>query len=381
MADIVQYSTYARMFLMDNTGYTPTVTLSKAGGAFAAAAGTVTEIGSQWYKIVLTTVDTNTAGDLAFHITAGGAADVDFTDQVVSEAQASALTVGSTANFSPTRNGIIDAAYRKCRVLGLGETLSGAHLSEGITALNFLIRQMDEEGRQVVGWGSAPTNLALVNNQAYYDSTDGLPTNLVELRAVSFRDANGTDTPLTLITMEGYEAIADKYTTGDPSKVYLVRNRNPASHALYVWPLPQNVGTQSEVTGSDALNYVCIRTHTSDSTNQPITGANWRLFWEQSGSSGSAWATGTAYTAPKLLRLWYTRPLADFTAANDNPDLPLGQSRILMLRLAADLAVDTGKPVEFEQRLRREYQDSERRVFRRSNKEQTTDTKHFVRYF
>lgn len=381
MAEIIQYSTYARMFLMDSTGYTPTVEISKAGGAFAAAAGTVSEIGDQWYKVVLTNVDTNTAGDLAFHIEAGGAADVDFTDQVLSEATASALAVGSTANFSPTRNGIIEGAWRKCRVLGLDETMSGTLLSKGLSALQLLLRQIDEEGNQVVGWSSAPTNLTLVNNQSYYDSTDGLPTNLVELKAVSFRNTSGADLPVTITTLEGYEDIPDKFTTGDPKKIYLARNRNPASHAVYIWPLPQNVGTQSEVTGSDALNYSCIRSHTSDSTNKPITGANWRLFWEQTGSSGSTWATATSYTAPKLLRLWYTRPLADFTAANDNPDLPLGQSRTLLLRLAKDLGFDAGRNEEWDRRIAREIAESERRVFKRSRKEKTDDTKHYVRYF
>ena len=39
-----------------------TVTLSKNGAAFAAAAGTVSAIGSGYYKLSASTADTNTAG-------------------------------------------------------------------------------------------------------------------------------------------------------------------------------------------------------------------------------------------------------------------------------------------------------------------------------
>lgn len=90
MALLKQSTAYNRTFLMvdsadhitGKTGLTPTVTLSKNAGAFAAAGGTVTEISSGWYKIALTTTDTNTVGDLAYHCTAAGADPTDFADQV-----------------------------------------------------------------------------------------------------------------------------------------------------------------------------------------------------------------------------------------------------------------------------------------------------------
>lgn len=90
MAILKQSTTYTRTFLMVQssdhitgiTGATVTVTLSKAGGSFAAAGGIVTEISSGWYKIALTTTDTNTLGDLAFHCTATSADPTDFCDQV-----------------------------------------------------------------------------------------------------------------------------------------------------------------------------------------------------------------------------------------------------------------------------------------------------------
>ena len=59
----------------------------------------------------------------------------------------------------------------------------------------------------------------------------------------------------------------------------------------------QTLTASSEVTGTDSLNYTCIRKHTAASTDRPITGANYTTYWKQKGSSGSTWVTGTAYTS------------------------------------------------------------------------------------
>jgi hypothetical protein len=64
------------------TGKSPTVTLSKAGGAFASPAGAVTEISAGWYKVAGNATDTNTLGPLALHATE---ASSDNCDLVVAE--------------------------------------------------------------------------------------------------------------------------------------------------------------------------------------------------------------------------------------------------------------------------------------------------------
>lgn len=91
MAFYKQSTAYTRTFKMidsadhlsKKTGLTCTVNLSKAGAAFAAAGGAVSEVANGWYKVALSTTDTNTLGDLSFYITASGADDTDFVDQVV----------------------------------------------------------------------------------------------------------------------------------------------------------------------------------------------------------------------------------------------------------------------------------------------------------
>lgn len=94
MATLKQSTSYTRTFMMIQTsdhitgitGATVTVLLSKAGGAGAAAGGVVSQVDATnnpgLYKIVLTTTDTATLGDLSFHCTATSADPTDFIDQV-----------------------------------------------------------------------------------------------------------------------------------------------------------------------------------------------------------------------------------------------------------------------------------------------------------
>lgn len=65
------------------TGLTPTVTLSKNGGAFAASAGAVSEIGNGWYQLAGNATDRSALGSLALHASATGADDCDIVLQIV----------------------------------------------------------------------------------------------------------------------------------------------------------------------------------------------------------------------------------------------------------------------------------------------------------
>lgn len=103
------------------TGLTCTVNLSKAGGAFGAAGGTITEVANGWYKIALTTTDTNTLGDLAYYITATGADDTDFSDQVsVRLIDDAAFPATSGRSMVVDANGLVDANTVKVGPTGSG---------------------------------------------------------------------------------------------------------------------------------------------------------------------------------------------------------------------------------------------------------------------
>lgn len=76
------------------TGATLTITASKDGAAFGSISPTVTERGSGWYSLALTTAHTDTLGDLAIHATASGADPVDLVCQVVAYDPTDATALG-----------------------------------------------------------------------------------------------------------------------------------------------------------------------------------------------------------------------------------------------------------------------------------------------
>lgn len=84
------------------TGLSPTVTISKNGGAFASPSGAVTEIGSGWYKVAGNATDTNTLGPLLLHATGSGADPTDDRYDVVAYDPQAATNLGLSA--LPTAN-------------------------------------------------------------------------------------------------------------------------------------------------------------------------------------------------------------------------------------------------------------------------------------
>lgn len=115
MATLKQSTAYTRTFLMvdstdhlsPKTGLTVGVYLSKAGGAFTAVSGSVSELSFGWYKVSLNATDTNTLGELAFHCT-GSAADLtDFVDQVTSNILGDTLPANVTQWVGVAPNALI----------------------------------------------------------------------------------------------------------------------------------------------------------------------------------------------------------------------------------------------------------------------------------
>jgi len=100
------------------TGLSPTVTISKNGGSFAAPSGSVSEIGSGWYKVAANATDSNTLGPLLLHATASGADPVDDRFDVVAvdpdtASVASNLSQILGASLTESETGYLAAAFKK----------------------------------------------------------------------------------------------------------------------------------------------------------------------------------------------------------------------------------------------------------------------------
>jgi hypothetical protein len=98
-ANVMVFMTDSSDHITGKAGLTLTVTSSKDGAAFASISPTVTERGSGWYNVALTSSHTDTLGDLALHITSTGADPTDVLISVISNLPAGIKRNTALSNF------------------------------------------------------------------------------------------------------------------------------------------------------------------------------------------------------------------------------------------------------------------------------------------
>lgn len=118
----------------DCTAVVPVVTLSKAGAAFGAAAGVVSELANGWYKIVLDAADVDTLGQLAMRAAVATADTLDVVHQII------ALDL-NTATVNPGTNGLTAAALAADAV---NEIQSGLATAAGVAAVTLATQTVNK---------------------------------------------------------------------------------------------------------------------------------------------------------------------------------------------------------------------------------------------
>lgn len=289
-------------------------------------------------------------------------------------------TVASTADFTLTRDQLIQAAFETAGLAPEGEGITPEQLKVGEVRLGMIVREVDQSGNWV--WTvQQPTHLALAAGVAVYDANNGLAQNISEIVSAVYRGKDGRDSaPLKILKAEGYEELPDKLDTGEPEAVYLTNDINLALRRLYVWPHLASITAQSRVLGTDGNIYKCIYPHTASATTTPISGANWRMVWEAGSGSTTTWTSGTAYTSTESLRLVIKRPIYDFDSASNTPDFPMQWPRLLMLRLAQDVGQVYRIPQADKETIAAMIKGSFTDIFP-STKPKTNDLHHKARYF
>lgn len=250
-----------------------------------------------------------------------------------------------TADYTLTRDKFIELAHKQIGVLEQGDTMDADMLNDGIEILNLIVRETDGAGKWRWTIDTAKS-IALIANVCIYTVSNGLPSDIAEGITASYRTSDGYDAPIKLFRAEGYEAIANKVETGEPRAIYIDEQIALSSRTMRIWPMLSTVTTQSIVLGTDGNPYKCVMAHTSAAVNAPITGDNWKMYWQAGGASVTAWASGTAYTAPEQIRLLYRRPVYDFDAYNQTPDFPIQWPRLLLEKFKFDLGDLYGIPLE-----------------------------------
>jgi hypothetical protein len=120
------------------SGLTLTITVSKDGGAFATITPVVTDLGTGWYNLALTTTHTNTLGDLCLHVTGTLADPTDVRDQVVVDLPGAtvASVTGSVTVGSNTDKTGYSIAGTKTTLDALNDISSATVLTQVNTAFD-----------------------------------------------------------------------------------------------------------------------------------------------------------------------------------------------------------------------------------------------------
>lgn len=196
-ANVMVFMTDSADHVSGKASLTLTITASKDGGAFASISPTVTERGSGWYSLALTTAHTDTLGDLALHVTATGADPSDLACRVVAGAlDADVSTRLATAGYTAPDNAGITTltgrltSGRATNLDNLDATVSSRLATAGYTA-------PDNAGiTTLTGRLTAPraTNLdnldASVSSRSTYAGGDTAGTTTLLARLTSGRAAN-----------------------------------------------------------------------------------------------------------------------------------------------------------------------------------------------
>jgi len=148
------------------TGATPTVTLSKNGGAFASPAGAVTEISNGWYKVAGNATDTNTLGPLVLHADATGADPCDLIVAMVVAYNPQNANLGLTnvsSNVVQIAGAAVNTAVAQVGANVVSYTAGQAPLQPTVAGRTLDVSTTGEAGVDWANVGSPTTSQALTN--------------------------------------------------------------------------------------------------------------------------------------------------------------------------------------------------------------------------
>jgi hypothetical protein len=204
------------------TGLSPTVTISKAGGAFATPAGAVTELSGGWYKIAANATDSNTLGQIVIHATASGADPCDdksyevevvgLGDLVRSTTPANTLSVNNVGAIIS----VVDVTGSITGNLG-GKVLGGG--DSDITGVGAWV--LDGTGQAIAGQVSktgyklAADGLDSITVTAPTTVATSFPSMVVQLWRRFFRKATETSTQLKTYADDGSTVVTTQTIAND----------------------------------------------------------------------------------------------------------------------------------------------------------------------
>ena len=208
------------------------------------------------------------------------------------------MATSGTITYTQTALQLIERALRTLGVTGVGSTANANHVTNATTALNSLLKSMQNDG--VYLWTREVVNgLSLAAYSVANGQTFGTEYQKVESVQLNYQD---DDTyPLEMRTIEEYMDLPRKDTDGRPTDYYT--KENLGADTFFLYPAPD-----------DLVNYT--------------------------------------------LDFVVVRLLEDIAATSNNFDLPSRWLEALHWGLVDAICMEHGKPIDFRQDVKQRYKEA-----------------------
>lgn len=275
------------------------------------------------------------------------------------------MTTSGISTFTRNRDQIIAAAARKCGAIAAGETPDADLISDFAEALNAMVKQWQGTGIHI--WRTTEATLFLQLDQVRYTlsstSTDHATESFVET-AIGADEASG-QTALTVDSITGISSgdyvgvqLDDgtmHWTTvnGAPSGTTVtltVALTDSAADGNLVVAYTTKLVRPLKVLSARRYNFSSLidtpmvemdRIEYQELPNKTVEGTVTGFFYDRRGGAN---ASGLFYTWPETsavddaIKMTVARPIQDFNAAGDDPDLPQEWIQALISNLAVTMA-------------------------------------------
>ena len=214
------------------------------------------------------------------------------------------MATSGTVAFRPNVEEIIDESFERC---GIDiQTRTGDHAKSARRSINLLFSEFSNRG--INYWTVTQNTLTLVNGTSSY----ALPAGTIDILDAVIRDtSSNTDQMINRITLQEYNQLPNKTSSGKPSQFMIDRQYTPV---IYFWSVP-NTSTYSMVYW--AMNQ-------QDDVNASNQDADIPYRWSDTICAGLAAKLAIKYAPDKfqLLNEMYERSFS-FAASSDNDGVSL----------------------------------------------------------
>jgi hypothetical protein len=280
------------------------------------------------------------------------------------------MATSGSSNFDATRDEIIKAAYRKLNVIRSTQTPNAQLITDGAFALNAVVKHLQARGIHV--WTVTEATLFPQPGQVKYAVSSAAGSDHVTSSFVKTEIATAAASGASTITVDSDTGISDGDNIGivvdDGTVHWTTVNGAPASDVITLTAaLDDSSAVDNEVYAYTnkivrPLKIVNARWVDADTgyetpviemmanldyrrlPNKTQTGAVTQMFYDAQLTTGQAYLWQVPAVFEGYVNFTWHRPIEDFDAAGNNPDLPAEWIRTLIWLTAMEMGPEFTVP-------------------------------------